>query len=402
MLHESNSLTQYEKDVLGGALRYTVEKLDGMNRCKTLRFWASVDVGDIDQWLQQDLPDIAAGIRRGGLTKQFRKGVRKHVRSMDCIERIVWQMKQESKDAIFDGTTSRTEMLQRVADYLHSIGPNCLYSYIHPGEDTSEEDDLDLDCEDENDDTLTPLEDRSASKICEGVSEVLTMLARGRSQSQSLVAPQREEDFCTETNETSPMLEDIRSSPFGSNSCFLIDSSDLPSALAVFTQEKCCLVVRIPDEWIVRPGLLKQKTGLRFRFFDSEETGLAFPVWSLGNDLVWLDAARAASAITSFQMELPTVYVGSRECVMVVHDFNHFEDLLSLVHAEKEREAYPSLKENDVRELPRLEVGDGAVLRSALRRNAIDLRRDSSGWRSREAMECGEVADGGLWGTSSC
>jgi hypothetical protein len=380
MLDEANSLSQYEIGILGSALRYAVEKLDSMNRCRTLTFWASVEVEDIDQWLQQDLPDIAARIRRDGLTEKFRKMVRRHVRAMDCIEGIVWKMKQESKDAIFDGTTSRAVMLQRVADYLYSIGSYTLYSYVHPGEDTSDEGDSDLDDEDDNNDATTEEDDRSASKIHEGVSEVLTMLERARNHSEASGAQRRAEDFCSETTETSPMLDKIRDSPFASTTFFHIDTSDLPGPLAGLTNEKSCLVIRMPDAWFAHAGLLKQNTTFQFRFFDSKETGMAFSVWSLGNDVLWLDAACAASAITSFQMELPTVYVGSLKSVMVLHEFNHFEDLFPLVQAWKVREEYPESREKDFRELPRIEVRDGPALRSELRRNAIDLRRGSTVW----------------------
>jgi hypothetical protein len=88
---------------------------------------------------------------------------------------------------------------------------------------------------------------------------------------------------------------------------------------------------------------------------------------------VWLDAQKTIDFLKLARTERPILYIGTKQCCLVVHRFNHFSELLALFRKSVDAERHPGRHEVTIARHLVCAEQDRASVPISLKRNMVKL-----------------------------
>ncbi|TXC81024.1 hypothetical protein [Paraburkholderia azotifigens] len=376
--NEGVVISQAESDryveLMRRAEAYCFAALARVWECETLLFWHAIDTDDLFLWLQEDDAQLAAAIDDANLKELLGIRVMCLVRLMDSVEACV-RNAEENIPAFEAEIFARDEASQLQATLAFLEAKNVFIFSDDENVQSDHEGWYDME-KDENiyhvdeSELVTPGYGTWAFQVA--AREMLKIL-RGRANLRSKAYSETRPAYVTE--ESSELVDEIRRMKLGANSAFLLDRPALPAGLSEHTTERMCLAATIDDAWFERPHV----TGLSdsdIKCFLATGTSNSAPtaLFRLGSGALWLDAQKTLDYLVTARTERAILYVGTKQCCLVVHRFNHFAELLQLFRQNASAKEYP-----DVQDRVSLDTlsGDEASCNSlpaSLKRKITDLR----------------------------
>ncbi|MFL9913963.1 hypothetical protein PQR75_00850 [Paraburkholderia fungorum] len=274
------------------ALRHARKELltcdDGTYR----EFWDDTYPKVVGDWLEIDLPDIAASIQRGGALSEYVHGFWSFVNLMIKVERV-WAGVSHPVRAL----------LVRCADEQKALD---IVRAIVCAHDTDEPD------------------------IPYFASLVWNMIRRRETCNRNRAT---RATLYAGTNE---YIERIRATQDSYESCFVADTQTLPADMSATIEETTALVVRLPESWLDDTDRLAQGTGLQpfFSEFENSDKCRCELAMSLA---FWCEYDHLWPVMFAFRRAIPVVYVFNEVCVVCQYRFHHFSDLRAIADLSRKR-----------------------------------------------------------------
>ena len=332
----SASLNSQMAEPLETALEHVRRELASNDDGRESRHWAHVYTSVLGAWLQEDMPELAAGVLAAGQAQAFFDQLARFRHYAEQVEHI-WNAMGRTVRALVLRADEPTASLV-IAEFLRA-------------DDTAED------------------------EVPAWTSLVRNMLKRRGSAEAS--AKRNRMTAIVETRQTSDAAEKIRHAPNALHDCYLISCADLPESLRGKVSERQCLAVRLPEERLQIAQTLGQTPGLECFF--SEETGpgkVCKTQLSLSR-VFWCEYNALWPKLFRFRRAIPVLFIFDQQCILVQYPFEHFSDLRRItdVHPRYRSTVYISdgpwtdwLAQKSLDSLP-----DGAQLKPTMLEQVIDL-----------------------------
>ncbi|WP_156516837.1 hypothetical protein [Paraburkholderia caribensis] len=313
-----------------------------------------------------DEPDLALSIVNRDIKEQLERRISSLIGLMSRVELSVRRMKAADIDQIM---THEGEACQIAATYL----------YMHKNHEFYDDDDQRRfeGWYDEEDDDVYHVKKKWLVASGYGswatemaANEMLTIL-KGRviRHSQAEEMPR-----IITTAESSELIDEIRATKFSIHTAFLLDCTGLPAELAAATSERVCLAATVDDACFQTAHLARLgEKDISFQLVSGYPNAIPSPVVGFADNLLCLDSQHAIDFLKAARTERATLYIGTKQCCLVVHHFNHFAELHSLFSKDANARHYPGRQV--VTSIGDIGRGrhDGVWIPTSLKRNVINL-----------------------------
>ncbi|AMV48527.1 hypothetical protein [Paraburkholderia caribensis] len=368
--NEDLKFTREESDrsveLVERATAYCFKALARTWECETLRFWNSVDTSDLFLWLQMDEPDLALSIVNRDIKEQLERRISSLIGLMSRVELSVRGMKAADIDQIM---THEGEACQIAATYL----------YMHKNNEFYDDDDQRRfeGWYDEEDDDVYHVKKKwlvapgYGSWATEMAANEMLKILKGRviRHSQAEEMPR-----IITTAESSELIDEIRATKFSIHTAFLLDCTALPAELAAATKERVCLAATVDDTCFQTPHLARLgEKDISLQLMSGHPNAIPWPVVGFADNLLCLDSQHAIDFLKIARTERAILYIGMKQCCLVVYRFNHFAELHSLFSEDANVRHYPG--RHAVTSVGDIERGrqDEVCIPTSLKRNVINL-----------------------------
>lgn len=264
------------------ALRHARKELITCDDGTDHEFWNQTYPKVVGDWLEIDLPDIAASIQSAGAVSEYVHDFWSFLRLMREVERV-WTGVSHPVRALLVRCADKQKALEIVRAIV------CAH-------DTGEPD------------------------IPYFASLVWNMIRRRETCNRQRATKAA---LYAGTNE---YIDRIRATPDSYESCFVTDTHILPADISATIEEKTALVVRLPEPWLRDVDQLTQDIGPRLFIAEYENPNkrrgalaMSIAFWCKYNQL-W-------PVLLAFRRAIPVVYVFNEVCVVCQYPFHHFSDL---------------------------------------------------------------------------
>ncbi|REG52079.1 hypothetical protein B0G80_8594 [Paraburkholderia sp. BL6669N2] len=314
------------------ALRHARQQLLASDNGYDPEFWGKIYTAVLGDWLEEDLPDVAAGIVATGAVSPYFNHVWSYVKQMQAVETL-WVGISYPIRALLRAVQTESEALQVIEQFVLQAG-------------------------------------KSDTEVAAWTHRVWDMVKRrDLVQEQSASAMTCSDDWNAD-------VDHIRTAFRGGSTCYVIDADALPQGLRPLTDENSVLAVRLPERWLRAEHILSTPANLeRFYWTDSstEDTDLTLSI----NRSFWCSDEYLWTQLFRFRRSIPVLFVFKGKSVLVRYRFNHFSDLRAV--SDVPRKHLPTLEISDTRwkndrlaELRMSTVIDGITTKPAIFTNLVD------------------------------
>ncbi|WP_207001333.1 hypothetical protein [Trinickia mobilis] len=143
------------------------------------------------------------------------------------------------------------------------------------------------------------------------------------------------------TMESSPAIEQLRSSRYKDDTLYLLQYDDVPPSLHRFLSTSRCLALSVTDEWLAQSWSFLNLESPRVAAVN--RPGLdCFPILELASGTIRLPAHQLLPHLLEFNTGLPVLFVGPNRCCLTIHSFRslvdsaHFEETLRELDEKKD------------------------------------------------------------------
>lgn len=326
-------------------------------------FWGKVYTFAVGDWLESDMPDVATNLLAKGLATEYFQSVRAYVRQMQSAEHL-WNGLGHHVRELLRLETDEAQVLQLIATVVNAGG-------LHIAED----------------------------EVGAWSKRVWHMVQRRDSRVEEGF------DSLVLSGEINALVDSVRGCTDGYDTCYLVDTTTLPSSFHDLTNERHALVTRLPEPWLSVIGELKEQPGFECFFWErgSNAGRLALSI----SRAFWFDYSKMWPRMTRFRRSIPVLYVFQECCVFVRYRFRHFSDLRAIADVPHKRRWSLDISggnwNRDSEAFSRTTaLPDGTRIRPSIRVNVSDMTSHSSGNLLREVYlrensesalpECGPIA----------
>ncbi|WP_162600736.1 hypothetical protein [Paraburkholderia sp. C35] len=349
------------------ATAYCFKALAQTWECQTLSFWNSIDTNDLFLWLQMDEPELAISIANRDLKEHLERRVSSLVGLMSRVELNVRRMKAAHIDQVM---MHEGEAAQLAATYLYMHQDSGFFDDDQQGHFEG--------WYDEEDDDVYHVEKEYlrapgyGSWATEMAANEMLKILKGRTylHRDTKVTP-----HMASTSESSKLIDEIRATTFSTNTAYILDRTALPAELATATSERVCLAVTVDDAYFKTEYLARlSKRDINLQRVSDNPHGIPLPVFGFADNLLYLDSQHAIDFLKTARTERALLYIGSKQCCLVVHRFNHFAELLALFSEDASVRHYPG--RHPLTSIAKINgMHDGGFIPTSLKRNLINLVR---------------------------
>jgi hypothetical protein len=245
-------------------------------------FWEKTYPGIVGDWLEMDIPEVAASILSAGEVSDYFADVWGFLTEMRAVERI-WAGVSYPVRALLLRCPNEHEAIEIVRKIVRA----------------GDTDDADVSRRSSL--VWSMIRRREANEICR-----TTKVAQ-----------------CIKTNE---YIDHIRATPAAAETCFVIDTDALPVEAAALIAEKTTLVVRLPESWLDNRDMLGQDSDLRPFFSEHGKPSIVRCELAMG-PAFWCQHKQLWPVLFAFRRSIPVVYVFEDSLVVCQYAFSHFCDL---------------------------------------------------------------------------
>jgi len=268
------------------ALQHIRRELVANDNGREVRHWAHVYTSILGAWLHQDMPDEVIRVIAGGHVKAF----------FNELAQFRYQMEQAERLSNAMGKTVRALVLradERTAALVIS-------AFVR------------ADNTDENDvpawtSLLRNMVRRRGNREASGEREYISEVR--------------------ETNETSAVVERIRSDPRAKTAGYLISRADLPTSLRGSVHEQLCLAVQLSEERVHISETLSEAPGLQCFYSQMDRLNAPYETQLSVSRAFWCKYEAMWPVLFRFRRAIPVLFVFEGRCVLVKYPFEHFSDL---------------------------------------------------------------------------
>ncbi|NPT54423.1 hypothetical protein [Paraburkholderia elongata] len=280
-LETSDAIDTRLTPVLSTALTHARQQLLACDSSGYHAFWNKVYNFALGEWLTVDLPEVAAQILANKSSGLYFDSIGAYVLQMRVAERF-WRGLTAPVRALLLGMNDEPEALRL-------IGVNVRAGGIQESE----------------------------AVAC--ATRIWKMLKRRATAGDELASE------LAYSNEPNAVVESIRADQNSNTNFYLIDIDALPHSLRHLTDERYCLVVRLPEQWLGAKNALATQSGVHcFAVPNDRKLSLSIGCAFVCNfDKLWPDLFR-------FRRSIPVLHVFENQCILAFHQFNHFADLREL------------------------------------------------------------------------
>lgn len=327
------------------ALRHARQQLLASDTGYDPEFWGKIYTSVVGDWLEEDLPEIAAQIAATGQVSPYFNHVWIYVKQMQKVERL-WNGVSHPIRALLRTVEGETEALRVIEQFVREDGTN-------------------------------------EAEVAAWARRTWDMVKRRNPTQEQPIG------LATCRDEWNADVEHIRRAFRGGSTCYLIGADALPQTLRPLTDEKSVLAVRLPERWLRAEHVLAEPADLK-RFYwtngSTEDTDLTLSI----NRSFWCSNEYLWPQLFRFRRSVPVLFVFKEKCILAGYRFNHFSDLrgvseVSLKHlptfeildAEWEN-GRPAERRRHVR-------ADETATRPAIFTNLVDCSKATAGASLRKA-----------------
>ncbi|WP_343654390.1 hypothetical protein [Paraburkholderia caribensis] len=266
------------------ALNWAFRCLTRMDDGREDHFWQTVDMNVVTEWLQQDKPDLMRALHAEDRIDEFQVAATRLLESYIRIQvvwaalghYVHWQLTVHSDRAIAIRII-KMMMSTMPDDQVHGVSAEDVYAMF-----------------------------------------------------SSRLRPSHPNETRTlyETDWTSAAISRVRADASSCNAVFLIDRTDWPTSLLHHFNERYCLAVRLPEDWLRHRDQLAKDDGLRSFFSKRSEDHTLSHLKVNGS--FWMPYDDAMRTLAHFRSYLPVAYVFEKVVILVVYRFNRFTDFASV------------------------------------------------------------------------
>jgi hypothetical protein len=363
--------TQAESDrnaeLVERATAYSFRALEQTWECDSLAFWNSVDTDDLYLWLQLDDPELAIAIGNRNLEKQLTRRISSLVDLMRAVETHTSRMKPTHIDEIL---TQKGAARQLAATYLYMQEHCKLYTddYQRHFEGWLDEDESPVYHVDEQ----WLVANGYGSWANEVAAREMLKMLTGRAA--GCLRTNEDLKRVVTTAESSQIIDEIRATKISARTAYLLDPAALPGGMDAATSERVCLAVTVDDACFEPTHVSRLgEEDISFHLVSDYPNAIPSPVFGFGGESLWLDSQKTIDFLKNARTERPILFIGTKQCCLVVHRFNHFADLRALFQEDVGAKHYPS--HHDVKRPEQSGAGerDDASIPVSLKRNVVDL-----------------------------
>jgi hypothetical protein len=245
-------------------------------------FWEKTYPSIVGDWLEMDIPEVAASILSAGEVSDYFADVRGFLTEMRTVERI-WAGVSYPVRAL----------LLRCPDEHEAI--EIVKKIVRAG-DTDEAD------------------------VSRRSSLVWSMIRR---REATEIFPATKVDRSAGTNE---YIDRLRAAPAATETCFVVDKHALPVEAAAVIAEKTALVVRLPESSLDNVDMLGRDGDLRPFFSERGKPGTVRCELAM-SPAFWCQHKQLWPVVFAFRRSIPVLYVFDDSLVVCQYAFCHFCDL---------------------------------------------------------------------------
>ncbi|QBR03614.1 hypothetical protein [Paraburkholderia pallida] len=242
--------------------------------------WDLVYTRVLGQWLEVDLPEVAAEILATGSVVEYFQKLAEYRADMCAVEEV-WNRLGSPLRSLLLRTNSETEAI-------------CIIEQV----------------------VRKGRKDESDVALCTG--RVWDMVRRRAAAGYADSVP------LSTINGTNEAIEAIRAS--GEATCHFVDTVSLPERVASQTGEKHALVVRLPQVWRQAESEFEKRAHLECFFLSTAGSNDTRSAISFGQ-IFWCDREGLWPRLFRFRRHIPVLYVFDDDCVFAHYPFAHFVDL---------------------------------------------------------------------------
>ncbi|MEX3945564.1 hypothetical protein AB4Y44_39770 [Paraburkholderia sp. BR10937] len=340
---------------LATAVAHTRRELLACDNSGAPDFWGKIYTSVLGDWLETDVPEVAAEVLANGLTSEYFKSVWHYVKQMCWVERLWAGLGHHIRDLLLRETD---EVLA-----LQLIG-----AVVSAGE-------LQID----------------EHRVGAWSRRVWQMLQRRDSCAKESA------DGLIVSAESNTFLESVRSSTNGYDTCYLVDAKTLPARFCGLTDERQVLVVRLPEDWLLALGEIESQPGLSCFWWErGKDCRLALSI----NRAFWCDYDELWSKLFKFRRSIPVLYVFETCCIFARYRFQHFSDLRAVADVPHKRRLTLDISGENWEHYSSsvywtAALPDGRRLKPSILGNLVDMTSGTAGGKLREAR-LRENPDAGL------
>ncbi|MEX3992678.1 hypothetical protein AB4Y35_18120 [Paraburkholderia sp. EG286A] len=329
---------------LATAVAHTRRELLACDNGGVPDFWDKIYTSVLGDWLETDVPEVAAELLANGLTSEYFKSVWHYVKQMCWVERLWAGLGHHIRD-----------LLLREIDEVFAL--QLIGAVVRAGE-------LHID---------EPRADAWSRRVWQ-------MLQRRDSRTKESA------DSLIVSAESNTFLESVRSSTNGYDTGYLVDAKTLPSRFRGLTDERQVLVVRLPEDWLSALGEIESQPHLYCFYWESgEDCRLALSI----NRAFWCDYDKLWLKLFKFRRFIPVLYVFGTCCIFARYRFQHFSDLRAVADVPNKRRETLDISGENWEHYPgsaywTTALPDGSHLKPTILCNLVDK---TSGTPRRELRE---------------
>ncbi|WP_434718157.1 hypothetical protein P5W98_00790 [Paraburkholderia sp. A1BS-2L] len=366
-----------DSQLLSIAASRAMDAMQATWECVSLYFWRGTDAEDLFIWLGEDHPELASAIWQRDLYSAFKERIVAAVQLTCNAELFVWKELDNVRDTIVSAPheqqLSRVRAMTRGDRYIDA-------DRVYDNENDDEDyDDVDGPYIDASGAIHSNFSWRGGGPgfgeyANDAVARETLRILRGRQvyYSSNGNAPVTSAPSW-ETDESTPILSEVRNGLTLQSTCVIVAREALPAALRNRTVERRCVVVRIDDAWFRNAELLEQPGTLEHQLTTRSGRTVPMSIWTLPNNAVWFEREIALDAFRRFRRELPVLYVGSKTSRLVLHPFDHWADLYWLHQDWRHANTCAHKWDPSEFEPPQTELPDGTVLVPSGKTNLLDI-----------------------------
>jgi hypothetical protein len=298
--------------------------------------WQQVYTSVLGGWLEDDLPELAAGVLGAGQVVEFYEEAARYLGSMREVERI-WNSLSPHVRSLLRCQTTVESAVSIIESVVRADG--------------------------------TPEDEISArtSRIWEMVKRRGLRHRRHRTQhyNKALVS-----------HGTSAVIERIRSDAHTRKTCFVVGRQDVPAPLRSMTNERQCLAIRLPEQRLQVVDDLVSSDGVTCFFSENREAEHVVRLELQVNPAFWCKYDQLWSFLFRFRRTIPVLYVFDTQCILVIYPFSHFSNLKEIANVRHKNRYSVSIREgpwifgaeNYTSKLP-----DGTQLKPVMVQQVVDI-----------------------------
>ncbi|WP_341318696.1 hypothetical protein WN982_27210 [Paraburkholderia sp. IMGN_8] len=282
------------------ALRHARQQLLAFDTGYDPEFWCKIYTSVVGDWLEEDLPDVAAEIVATGAVSPYFNHVWSYVKQMKEVERL-WVGISYPIRALLRAEQNESEALHVIEQFVRQDG-------------------------------------KDGTEVAAWVRRIWDMVKRRDSAQEQPASP------VTCSDEWNAEVDHIRRAFRGGSTCYVIDADALPRSLRSLTDENSVLAVRLPERWLRAEHILSAPANLECFYWtnsSTEDTDLTLSI----NRSFWCSNEYLWPQLFRFRRSIPVLFVFKGKCVLARYRFNHFSDLRAV--SDVSRKHLPTLEISD-------------------------------------------------------